>query len=154
MFGASPTYFVTRPDGNRTALVEVDQLPASIKIVGVSANLPAVDAANMTYVGTKDWASFNYIIETVAFSHSTNSSVGTESLLLSGSSVDWEPVSRSTNSSAGTESPLLSGDSVDGEPRNGPSKKKAQVRSKPIQNGPSRRDILLIQQNLIGKRTI
>lgn len=102
MFGASPTYFVTRPDGTRTALVEVDQLPASIKIAGVPANLPAVDAADMTCVGNMERGSFHYIIEIAA-------------------------VSPSASFSAETESPLLSGNGEDKEPQNGLGKKKAQV---------------------------
>ena len=102
MFGASPTYFVTRPDGSRTALVEVDQLPASIKIAGVPADLPAVDAADMTCVGNMERGSFHYIIEIAA-------------------------VSPSASSSARTESPLLSGNGEDRGPQNGLGKKKAQA---------------------------
>lgn len=66
MFGARPTYFVTRPDGTRTALVEVDQLPASIKIAGIPANLPAIDADDMTCVGNRERAPFQYIVEIAA----------------------------------------------------------------------------------------
>lgn len=102
MFGASPTYFVTCPDGTRAAPVEVDQLPASIKVTGVPANLPAVDAADMTCVGNMERGSFQYIIEIAA-------------------------VSPSASSSARTKSPLLSGNGEDREPQNGLGKKNAQV---------------------------
>lgn len=78
MFGARPTYFVTRPDGTRTALVEVDQLPASIRITGVPANLPAGDALDMTCVGTRERVSFQYIIDIAAASLSTNHNNGIE----------------------------------------------------------------------------
>lgn len=102
MFGARPTYFVTRPDGTRTALVEVDQLPASIKIAGVPANLPAADSEDMTCVGNRERAPFQYIIEIAA-------------------------VNSLTNPSAGKESPLLSGNGEHRGPQNGLGKKKAHV---------------------------
>lgn len=67
IFGARPTYFVVRPDGARTALVEVDQLPDSIQIAGISADLPAIDAYNnMTCVGISERAPFQYIIDIIA----------------------------------------------------------------------------------------
>lgn len=66
MFGARPTYFVARPDGTCTALVEVDQLPAWIQIAGISTNLPANDAYNMTCVGISERAPFPYIIDIIA----------------------------------------------------------------------------------------
>lgn len=88
MFGAKPTYFITRPDGTRTALVEVDQLPASIRIAGVPANLPAIDAAEMTCVGNQDRASLHYIVEIANISPSASSSRGTEAVLLSGNGED------------------------------------------------------------------
>lgn len=48
-----PTYFVKRPDGTLTALVEVDQLPDFIRIRGLTQKLSAVDTADMTCVGIK-----------------------------------------------------------------------------------------------------
>lgn len=77
MFGARPTYFVTRPDGTRAALVEVDQLPASIKIAGVPTNLPAYDADDMTCVGNRERAPFKYIIEIAAANNNNPSSANT-----------------------------------------------------------------------------
>lgn len=116
MFGARPTFFVTRPNGTRTALVEVDQLPASMKIAGVPANLPAADTADMTCVGHRERAPLHYIIEIAA-------------------------VSPSTSSSAGIESPLLSGNGEDREPQNGLGKKKAQVSPNAMFIDSCRRDI-------------
>lgn len=48
-----PAYFVKRPDGTFTALVEVDQLPDFIRIRGLPQKLSAVDTAGMTSVGIK-----------------------------------------------------------------------------------------------------
>lgn len=127
MFGARPTYFVTRPDGTRTALVEVDQLPASIKIAGIPANLPAIDAYDMTWVGNRERSPFQYIIETVAAAAAAAAAAANNN----------PPTSASTNnpnSAAGLkERPLQlsSGNGeVDRKPRNGFGKnKEAQVSS-------------------------
>ena len=62
MFGALPKYYVGRPDGTLSALVEVDQLPTWIQIAGISTNLPAIDAKSMTCVGNSERAPFQYII--------------------------------------------------------------------------------------------
>lgn len=105
MFGARPTYFVTRPDGTRTALVEVDQLPASIKIAGIPANLPAIDADDMTCVGNAERAPFQYIIEIAAANDPSDSAAGKEP----------------------PPPPQLPGNGEDREPRNGLGKNKAQV---------------------------
>ncbi len=109
MFGARPTYFVTRPDGTRTALVEVDQLPASIKIAGIPANLPANDAYDMTCVGNRERAPFQYIIEIAAANNPSDNP----------SAAGKEPPQ--------PPPPQLSRNGEDREPRNGLGKNKAQV---------------------------
>lgn len=62
MFGAFPKYYVARPDGTLSALVEVDQLPTWIQIAGISTNLPAIDAKDMACVGNSERAPLQYII--------------------------------------------------------------------------------------------
>lgn len=112
MFGARPTYFVTRPDGTRTALVEVDQLPASIKIAGIPANLPANDAYDMTCVGNRERAPFQYIIEIAAANNPSDNP----------SAAGKEPPQPPP-----PPPPQLSRNGEDREPRNGLGKNKAQV---------------------------
>lgn len=119
MFGARPTYFVTRPDGTRTALVEVDQLPASIKIAGIPANLPTIDAYDMTCVGNRERSPFQYIIEIAAAAANNNPSIPPASAN-----------NNNPNGAAGKEPPLQqlpSGNGEDRKPRNGLGKNKAQV---------------------------
>lgn len=116
MFGARPTYFVTRPDGTRTALVEVDQLPASIKIAGIPANLPANDAYDMTCVGNRERAPFQYIIEIAAANNNNNPSDNPNTV---GKEQPQPPPP--------SPPPQLSRNGEDREPRNGLGKNKAQV---------------------------
>lgn len=58
-----PSYFVERPDGTLTALIEVDQLPDLIQIKGVPPKLFAVDTAGMTSVGVKKGSQKKYSID-------------------------------------------------------------------------------------------
>ena len=58
-----PSYFVERPDGTHTALIEVDQLPELIRIRGLPPKLSAADTAGMTSVGVKKGGQKKYIID-------------------------------------------------------------------------------------------
>lgn len=58
-----PAYFVERPDGTYTALIEVDQLPDLIRIRGLPPKLSAVDTAGMTSVGVKKGSQKKYSID-------------------------------------------------------------------------------------------
>lgn len=59
-----PAYFIERPDGTLTALIEVDQLPAFIRIKGLPPKLSAADKIGMTSVGVKQESQRKYCIET------------------------------------------------------------------------------------------
>lgn len=59
-----PAYFVERPDGTITALIEVDQLPDSIRIRGLPPKLSASETTGMTSVGVKKESQRKYCIET------------------------------------------------------------------------------------------
>lgn len=58
-----PSYFVERPDGTHTALIEVDQLPELIRIRGLPPKLSAAETAGMTSVGVKKGGQKKYIID-------------------------------------------------------------------------------------------
>lgn len=58
-----PSYFVERPDGTFTALIEVDQLPDLIRIRGLPPKLSAVETAGMTSVGVKKGSQTKYSID-------------------------------------------------------------------------------------------
>ncbi len=60
-----PSYFLYRADGTCTALIEVDQLPESIRIVGVPASLSLAETAGMFSMGTKERDERRYLVETV-----------------------------------------------------------------------------------------
>lgn len=58
-----PCYYLERPDGTRTALIEVDQLPDLFRIRGLSPKLSAADTAGMTSVGIKEGGQRKYTVE-------------------------------------------------------------------------------------------
>lgn len=61
----SPSYYLKRPDGTCTALIEADQLPELIRLRYVPSKLSLADTAGMTSVGIKDWDQKKYTIEIV-----------------------------------------------------------------------------------------
>lgn len=58
-----PCYYLERPDGTRTALVEVDQLPELVRIRGLPPKLSVTDTAGMTSVGIKEGGHRKYTVE-------------------------------------------------------------------------------------------
>lgn len=58
-----PAYYVERPDGTFTALIEVDKLPDFIRIRGLPSKLAAVDTGGMTSVGVKEGNQKKYSID-------------------------------------------------------------------------------------------
>lgn len=58
-----PCYYLERPDGSRTALVEVDQLPEIVRIRGLPPKLSVTDTAGMTSVGIKEGGHRKYTVE-------------------------------------------------------------------------------------------
>lgn len=58
-----PCYYLERPDGSRTALVEVDQLPELVRIRGLPPKLSVTDTAGMTSVGIKEGGHRKYTVE-------------------------------------------------------------------------------------------
>lgn len=69
-----PAYFVERPDGTFTALIEVDQLPDLIRIRGLPPKLSAAETIGMTSVGVKKESQRKYCIETADSSGKLSSS--------------------------------------------------------------------------------
>ena len=58
-----PCYYLERPDGTLTALVEVDQLPELVRIRGLPPKLSVTDTAGMTSVGIKEGGHRKYTVE-------------------------------------------------------------------------------------------
>lgn len=58
-----PSFYLERPDGTCTALIEVDLLPELIRIRGLPPKFSVSDTAGMTSVGTKDGGLKRYIVE-------------------------------------------------------------------------------------------
>lgn len=58
-----PCYYLERPDGTLTALVEVDQLPEHVRIRGLRHKLSIADTTGMTSVGIREGGQRKYIVE-------------------------------------------------------------------------------------------
>lgn len=58
-----PCYYLERPDGTLTALVEVDQLPEHVRIRGLPHKLSIADTTGMTSVGIREGGQRKYIVE-------------------------------------------------------------------------------------------
>lgn len=58
-----PCYYLERPDGTLTALVEVDQLPDHVRIRGLPQKLSIADTTGMTSVGITDGGQRKYTVE-------------------------------------------------------------------------------------------
>lgn len=58
-----PCYYLERPDGTLTALVEVDQLPEHVRIRGLSRKLSIADTTGMTSVGIREGGQRKYTVE-------------------------------------------------------------------------------------------
>lgn len=58
-----PCYYLERPDGTLTALVEVDQLPEHVRIRGLPHNLSSADTTGMTSVGIREGGQKKYTVE-------------------------------------------------------------------------------------------
>lgn len=70
-----PQYFLTRPDGTCTALIAVDELPGSVRIVDIPANLPKSMTQGMTSLGEKARSadSYSVILDAGKTSHEDSS---------------------------------------------------------------------------------
>lgn len=60
-----PCYYLERPDGTLTALVEADQLPEHVRIRGLPQKLSIADTTGMTSVGIREGGQRKYIVEIV-----------------------------------------------------------------------------------------
>lgn len=60
-----PCYYLERPDGTLTALVEVDQFPEHVRIRGLPQKLSIADTTGMTSVGIREGGQRKYIVEIV-----------------------------------------------------------------------------------------
>lgn len=72
-----PCYYLERPDGTLTALVEVDQLPENVRIRGLPHKLSTAETTGMTSVGIREGGQRKYnveISESSANSHHVRSS--------------------------------------------------------------------------------
>lgn len=58
-----PHYYLERPDGTLTALVEVDQLPDHVRIRGLPQKLSIADTTGMTSVGMREGGRRKYFVE-------------------------------------------------------------------------------------------
>ena len=58
-----PQYFVSRSDGTLTPLIAVDELPSSVRIVGVPAVISQAETINMMSLGVKERSQAKYILE-------------------------------------------------------------------------------------------
>lgn len=65
-----PRYFLVRSDGILTPLVAVDELPASIRILGVPAVLSCANTQGMISLGVAARSEHRYILESSTFSSS------------------------------------------------------------------------------------
>lgn len=63
-----PCYYLERPDGTLTALVEVDQLPEHVRIRGLSHKLSTADTTGMTSVGIREGGQRKYTVEIAGIS--------------------------------------------------------------------------------------
>lgn len=59
-----PCYFISRNDGTLTPLIAVDELPASIRIIGAPAVISPAATVNMMSLGVKDRSQYKYNVET------------------------------------------------------------------------------------------
>lgn len=84
------TYFITRRDGTCSALVEVDQLPANVRVVGIPATLTVTETSGMISLGVKDRSPNSYILETNDGSSTATFHTGK---LSQGSNTPGEPMS-------------------------------------------------------------
>jgi len=57
-----PQYFVAREDGTLTPLIAVDELPETVQIAGVPANLSPAGTMNMTSLGLKERSTQRYTV--------------------------------------------------------------------------------------------
>ncbi len=84
-----PHHFITRGDGSITPLIAVDELPDSIRIVGVPAIISRATTLNMMDLGVQARSQTKYIVEMPEDSGSNNTgnvsqrSTTTESIFLS-----------------------------------------------------------------------
>ena len=57
-----PHFFVARVDGSLTPMIAVDELPSSIRIVGVPAIITPAGTQNMTSLGLKERSTERYVV--------------------------------------------------------------------------------------------
>lgn len=67
-----PAYFVARKDGTLTPLIAVDELPDSLRIIGVPASITPAATLNMMSLGVVDRSQHKYTIETSDISSGSN----------------------------------------------------------------------------------
>lgn len=67
-----PRYFVARKDGTLTPLIAVDELPCSLRIVGVPATISPAATLNMMSLGVVDRSQHKYTVETSEISIDSN----------------------------------------------------------------------------------
>ncbi len=61
-----PKHFLKRPDGTFTALIEVDQLPPSIRMVGIPKTIGFSETLNMRSLGVQSRHPNKYVVEFLA----------------------------------------------------------------------------------------
>ena len=60
--GPRPQYYITRPDGARTALIAVDELPSTVCIVDVPTSLTKSETQRMICVGEEARSTGRYAV--------------------------------------------------------------------------------------------
>lgn len=67
-----PRYFVVRKDGTLTPLIAVDELPDSLRIIGVPPTVSPAATLNMMSLGVVDRSQHKYMVETSDISVGSN----------------------------------------------------------------------------------
>ncbi|MCJ1228859.1 hypothetical protein MMC12_005522 [Toensbergia leucococca] len=63
-----PRYFITRSDGTLSPLIAVDELPSSVRIVGVPAILSPAETQGMMSLGVENHSQHHYTVESLEMS--------------------------------------------------------------------------------------
>lgn len=67
-----PRYFVARKDGSITPLIAVDELPDTLRIVGVPATMSPAATLNMMSLGVVDRSQHRYVVDLSDLSLASN----------------------------------------------------------------------------------
>lgn len=60
---AVPRYFITRPDGTRTPVIALDELPHTVQVRNVPKNLTSSDTEGMVSLGQYPRADLEYTVD-------------------------------------------------------------------------------------------